>query len=88
MTTRGWGEQGSSRAWRRVRAHVLDRDRYRCQLQLDGCTYRATVAHHTVTFIGRPEDVDPALIIAACEHCNLAVGDPASTDPEPKPWTW
>jgi 5-methylcytosine-specific restriction endonuclease McrA len=86
--SRGWGERGSSRAWRNVRQYVLDRDRHRCQLRLHGCTYRATHAHHTVEWFGRPEDVDPALIVAACSSCNLKTGDPAGADPEPRPWVW
>ena len=39
---------GSSRAWRRTRAAVLQRDGHRCRLRFDGvCTTRATHVHHT-----------------------------------------
>ncbi|MEV6348565.1 hypothetical protein [Actinoplanes sp. NPDC051851] len=65
---------GSTRAWRRTRALVLLRDDYLCQLQLDGCTTVATHAHHTA---GRSvTGDDPAYLVAACEHCNLKLGDP------------
>lgn len=68
---------GSTRTWRRIRAAVLTRDGYRCQLQLDGCTVRATHAHHTV---GREVSGDnPDHLFAACEHCNLKAGDQGRT---------
>lgn len=80
--SKGW-ESGSTRAWRRTRRAVLERDRYRCQLQLPGCTTRATHVHHTR---GKQMGDDPAHLVAACAHCNLATGDPSKHDPEPNPW--
>ena len=80
--SRGW-ESGSTRAWRRVRRQVLERDHHRCQLQLPGCTGRATHAHHTK---GKAMGDDPAHLLAACSSCNLKTGDPTRFDPEPKPW--
>ncbi len=38
--------QGSTWAWRKVRAAVLERDRHRCQLQYDCCTGTATEVDH------------------------------------------
>lgn len=77
--SRSW-KGGSTRAWRRTRATVLLRDGYRCKLQLPGCTGTATHAHHT---LGRATTGDdPTYIVAACEHCNLATGDPTKT-PDP-----
>lgn len=76
---------GSTRAWRRTRAAVLVRDGHRCQLRPPGCTLVATHVHHTR---GRAvTGDDPAYLVAACEHCNLAIGDPARHDPEPRPMT-
>lgn len=73
--------KGSTRAWRRVRAAVLLRDGYTCRLRLPGCTGRAEHAHHT---LGRAvTGDDPAHLVAACAHCNLAVGQP-SPDPAPR----
>jgi len=80
--SKSW-ESGSTRAWRRVRRAVLERDRYRCQLQLPGCTTRATHAHHTK---GKAMGDDPAHLVAACSSCNLATGDPTRHDPDPRPW--
>ena len=74
-------DRGSTRAWRKVRAHVLDRDGHQCQLRLDGCTGRATHAHHTHG--RRVTGDDPAHLVAACEHCNLKLGDVTATDPRP-----
>lgn len=77
--SRSWAK-GSTRRWRKVRAHVLERDGHRCRLMLDGCTFKATHVHHTA---GRSAGDDPANLVAACEHCNLKVGDPTTTDPAP-----
>lgn len=33
-------------AWRQARKRQLEQDSYRCQLQLDGCTYWATQVDH------------------------------------------
>lgn len=83
----GWAG-GSSRRWRRIRAQVLARDGYLCQLRLPGvCTVHAPLegghVHHT---LGKDRGDDPAHLIAACEACNLAVGEPVP-DPAPIPRT-
>lgn len=73
--------KGSTRAWRRIRAGVLARDGYECQLRIDGvCTGRAHHAHHVR---GRAvTGDDPRWIVAACAACNLNVGDPTrAADP-------
>ena len=77
---------GSTRAWRKLRAAVLLRDGYRCQLKLDGCEGTATHAHHTK---GRAvTGDDPAHLVAACASCNLKVGDPQRlADPPAVPVT-
>jgi hypothetical protein len=94
----------SARPWRRIRAHVLARDGYRCRAHNDGwcakaarstphqCTGRAELygphsghAHHTR---GKAYGDDPRFIVAACQACNLHIGDPAKgADPTPKPVT-
>jgi hypothetical protein len=69
----GWGK-GSTRAWRRVRATVLARDGNLCQLRLPGCTRIATCVHHVY---GRAvTGDDPRWLAAACQHCNLRIGQP------------
>lgn len=84
--SRSWAG-GSTTAWRKVRAHVLDRDNHRCQLKVYGvCTGHATHAHHTQ---GREvTGDDPRHIVAACEACNLHVGDPRGNDPQPRINAW
>ncbi len=75
--------KGSTRRWRKIRAAVLARDRYRCQIRLPKvCTTQATCAHHT---LGRAITGDNmAYIVAACAPCNGAVGEPGRNQPEPK----
>lgn len=75
---------GSTRAWRKVRAFVLDRDQGLCKLRLPGCTTVAEHCHHT-----RPRALvgdDPRYLLAACQHCNLSAGEPEE-DPQPRPLT-
>jgi 5-methylcytosine-specific restriction endonuclease McrA len=81
---RGW-IRGSTRAWRKVRAYVLDRDGRRCQLGLPGCTTIATRAHHTRdrALVGD----NPAHLVAACAWCNQSTGEPGRHDPDPTPRT-
>lgn len=86
---------GSTRAWRKVRLFVLERDGYRCQVRTERCTAhdrtlpvedrgRADCAHHT---LGRKiTGDDPRYIVAACTPCNLTIGEPAG-DPRPKMMT-
>ena len=79
---------GSTRAWRKTRTQVLERDHYQCQLQLAGCTTHATQVHHT---LGRQTTGDdPTYLTAACQPCNLKIGDPTAAtaqDPRPEPRT-
>lgn len=85
--SKSWAS-GSSRRWRKLRLAVLVRDGWVCQLRRpDVCTGRATHVHHTLgrTVTG---DEDDRYLVAACEPCNLAVGDPTKgPDPQPKPMT-
>lgn len=82
--SKAWAK-GSTSAWRRIRVDVLGRDRYRCRLQLAGCTTIADQVHHTVprTVVGD----DPEYLVAACRHCNLKAGNPQRHEPAPRPTT-
>lgn len=71
---------GSTRRWRKIRAWVLVRDRYVCQVRLPGCTTKATQVHHTA---GKKYGDDPAQLVAACRSCNLRIGDPSKRDDPP-----
>lgn len=77
-------DKGSTRAWRKLRLVILERDRYRCRLKLEGCTTRATHVHHLK---GKAMGDDPAFLVSACADCNLKVGNPTRNDPEPLAWT-
>lgn len=100
--SKAWGK-GSTRAWRRLRAAILTRDRYRCRAHDDGwcdrapgqhtCTGRADLTgphagHAHHTHGKAATGNDPRYIVAACAACNLHIGDPTKTnDPAPKPRT-
>lgn len=80
----GWGK-GSTRQWRRIRRAVLERDNYRCRVKIPNvCSTVATTAHHLK---GKKHGDDPAHLVAACQPCNLHVGDPTRHDPAPIPWS-
>jgi hypothetical protein len=97
----GAWQNGSTRAWRRLRAAVLARDRAVCRAHGDGwcarartagrngehtCIRTATHAHHTHGRSATGDD--PRFIVAACEPCNLYIGDPAAlADPSAQPVT-
>jgi 5-methylcytosine-specific restriction endonuclease McrA len=66
--------QGSTRAWRRVRAAVLQRDNYRCQLRYAGCTSFADQVDHitNVASLGvrRADAIDPNMCQSTCSYCH------------------
>ena len=57
--------------WQRVRLVVLDRDGYRCRLELPGCTTLATHVDHVMTLAEGGARLDLDNLRASCEHCNL-----------------
>lgn len=61
--------EGSGWAWQRKRTAILERDGYRCRLQLEGCTGAATVVDHQLN-VTRGGSDDPANLVAACANCN------------------
>jgi 5-methylcytosine-specific restriction endonuclease McrA len=81
----GWNGRGSTTAWRKIRAQVLERDNHICQLRIPGvCTYRATHVHH---LHGKEHGDHPSGLVASCAACNLHLGNVTSKDPEPAPRT-
>jgi len=63
---------GSTAAWRTIRAYILGRDRWLCQIGTEGvCTGVATCADHIVPREVGGTDLETNLR-AACEPCNLA----------------
>lgn len=60
---------GSTRAWRRVRAAVLCRDRFVCAY----CGAMATHVDHVVPRAAGGSD-SPVNLVAACARCNLTKG--------------
>lgn len=83
---------GSTRAWRKLRRAVLDRDRWTCRLcggRIDPALRhpdpRSAQVHHTK---GKAYGDDPRHLVAAHRQCNLDAGDPTATaDPEPRSMT-
>lgn len=72
---------GSSTGWRAIRAAVLSRDQYVCQVQVAGvCTGAAQCVHH---IHGRAITGDDMRYLqASCTACNLHIGEPNKPDPE------
>ena len=65
-------QRASSRAWRRLRAAVLDRDDYRCRK----CRVRtAEQVHHLVPVARDGAYWDPENLIAVCRPCHRALHD-------------
>ena len=80
-------------AWRKARRAQLERDRYQCQVRLDGCTRRATEVDH---IIGADRDPQHRQLRSVCHACHLKITatqgggarSPGSVaDPEPRPRT-
>ena len=93
MTNSGW-TNGSTRAYRKARAYVLERDRWTCQLcgqaisrNLKFPNPKSATAHHLK---GKAHGDNPNDMIAAHLDCNQGAGAPAlraTPDPEPTPTT-
>jgi len=84
--SKGWAK-GSTAQWRKIRAWVLLDNRVhnegRCTLHIPGvCTGQATQVHHTR---GKAYGDDPKYLMAVCQACNNAIGDPTKNNPQPKP---
>lgn len=88
--SKNW-QKGSGRPWQRIRAYVLARDGYRCQLRGPRCLTWAPLraqagmpaghAHHTRSRSEAGDD--PRYIVAACGPCNIGRGNPGEYDPAP-----
>jgi shikimate kinase len=80
----GW-TGGSTYAWRKTRARILERDGHACQLKLpEVCTWTADQVHHV---LGRGVSEADEDLVSACQPCNLRLGKP-DTDPPHKATTW
>jgi 5-methylcytosine-specific restriction protein A len=66
--------QGSTRAWRKVRVTVLQRDKYQCQLRYTGCAGHATEVDHitnlATTHTARRDAIEPDECQAVCKPCH------------------
>lgn len=61
--------------WRRLKAAVLKRDAYVCQLGLDGCLHEATTVDHIEPVSAAPWlAYEPSNLRASCVPCNLRKG--------------
>lgn len=72
--------------WQSVRRSILKRDQYLCQIQLIGCTDRATTVDHITPVAWGGEWYDPSNLRAACANCNGNLAAIAKKHkPKPKP---
>lgn len=58
--------------WRKVRAQILQRDNYRCQIKGYGCLHEATEVDHILPVSMGGEWFDDSNLRASCRPCNLA----------------
>jgi len=78
--SKAWSK-GSTAGWRRLRAAVLARDGYRCQIKAEGCLKLATCVDHIVP---KGKGIEhPSNLRAACQPCNSSRGNGSSSDPAP-----
>ncbi|MDM3932422.1 HNH endonuclease [Mycobacterium intracellulare subsp. chimaera] len=69
------GDPRGTQAWKRLRKEVLASNQY-CQIQLPGCTVKATCVDHI-----KPVDLYPDLALvrsncrASCLYCNAVLGN-------------
>lgn len=75
-------QRASSRAWRRLRAAVLERDDYRCQTP--DCPATATEVHHVVPVAQGGAMFDVANLVSLCRACHLDKHD--SRSPAVREW--
>lgn len=85
---------GSTRAWRRIRLYVLDRDGWRCRVPVDEhgritpagrpCGLPAVTADHIIPRTRGGSD-DPSNLRAACEPHNLNKGGRLDDEVRPAP---
>ncbi len=70
---------GSTRAWRTLRAKVL-REQPTCQIRGPGCTRISDTVDHIVPRSIRPElAMTRSNLRGACAHCNYSRGDGTKT---------
>jgi 5-methylcytosine-specific restriction endonuclease McrA len=83
----GWSG-GSTRSWRRIRAAVLERDLARarrtgepwCRLRVPGVCVQVSEPMHVHHVHGKAHGDDTAHLLAACQPCNLHIGDPTKNN--------
>lgn len=76
----------NARTRSKLRAAVLHRDGYRCQIRLPGCTTVATTADHVAPRETGGDGLDN--LRAACMGCNVRRGDPKKQDPPSRALGW
>src|SRR5262245_25658833 len=76
MAQVSWSKRNGIAAapWREVRARVLSRARYLCEIRGPGCTGRAVEVDHVVPVSQGGARYDAANLRAACKRCNAALG--------------
>lgn len=81
--SKAWAK-GSTAAWRKLRARILQANQVenqgQCQVALpDVCTGQANTVHHT---LGRKvTGDDPRYLVACCKECNSSIGEPKRSSP-------
>lgn len=94
MTDRLLRPAGSTRAWRRLRLACLDRDGWRCQVEVEAgrrCLLPADTADHITPRAAGGADVLDNLRAACARHNYGRRGDGPAPRPgaaRQRPWAW
>jgi 5-methylcytosine-specific restriction endonuclease McrA len=64
----------TTQKWRKLRVRILERDGWRCRVQLPGCLGRATEVDHITPLDAGGDPYDPSNLRAACSRCNRRMG--------------
>ena len=76
-------DSGSTWAWRKIRAAVLDRDQWTCHW----CSKPAATVDHVIARMDGGSD-DPSNLVACCSRCNIVRGQAAKKGAPPPSRGW
>jgi 5-methylcytosine-specific restriction enzyme A len=74
--------------WKRIRRHILERDRYTCQIQYPKCRGKADCVDHIISPAKGGSWYAPSNLRAACTTCNSIRANLERNTPPPSRNWW